>query len=287
MSWRTIIVRENAKLDLSLGQMVIRREDIRRINLDEIAVVIIENTAVSITASLLSELTEKKVKVIFCDKKYNPTAELIPHHGCHDSSIKIKMQIAWTDTAKEQVWTDIIREKIRNQMIHLKALNNPRAELLEQYIGEIQPGDITNREGHAAKVYFNALFGLDFTRNQDCPINAALNYGYSILLSAFNRTVSNAGYLTQLGIFHDNQFNHFNLSCDLMEPFRPIVDREVVKMKPEKLETEEKTRLIDLLNKVVLIDGKQQYLLNAIQIYCKSIFEVLNGTEGAYIKFCL
>ncbi len=285
MSWRTVIIREPAKLDLSLGQMVVRQDKTTRINLDEMATLILESTAVSITACLLSELTERKIKVIFCNAKRNPQAEIIPYYGSYDSSAKIKMQVAWSDIIKELVWTEIVREKIRNQMLHLEDLNNAQAMLLNQYLGEILPGDSTNREGHAAKVYFNALFGLDFTRSRDIPINAALNYGYSLLLSAFNREISAAGYLTQLGIFHDNMFNHFNLASDLMEPFRPIIDREVVKMAPDKLETEEKTRLISLLNSEVTIAGKRQYLQNAIRIYCKSAFDVLNGEEGANLRF--
>lgn len=285
MSWRTVIIREPAKLDLSLGQMVVRQEKTTRINLDEMAMLILESTAVSITACLLSELTERKIKVVFCDAKRNPQAEIVPYYGSHDSSAKIRMQIAWPGIAKEQVWTEIIREKIRNQMLHLKDLHNPQAELLRHYLDELLPGDCSNREGHSAKVYFNALFGMDFTRSRDIPINAALNYGYSLLLSAFNREINAAGYLTQLGIFHDNMFNHFNLASDLMEPFRPIVDREVVKMAPKKLETEEKTRIIALLNTEVTIAGKRQYLQNAIRIYCKSVFDVLNGEEGANIRF--
>ncbi len=105
---------------------------------------------------------------------------------------------------------------------------------------EIELGDKTNREGHAAKVYFNALFGMDFSRSKECAINAALNYGYGILLSCFNREVIANGYITQLGLFHNNMFNQFNLASDLMEPFRILVDRIVVKNKPEKFESERK-----------------------------------------------
>ena len=81
--------------------------------------------------------------------------------------------------------------------------------MLSGYTEQIELADTTNREGHAAKVYFNALFGMEFTRSADIAINAALNYGYSMILSAFNREISANGYLTQLGIFHNNMFNHF------------------------------------------------------------------------------
>ena len=122
-------------------------------------------------------------------------------------------------------------EKIRKQALHLQHWKREEADLLYQYINEIEFGDVTNREGHAAKVYFNALFGMDFTRSAENVTNAALNYGYSLLLSTFNRCVVANGYITQLGLFHDNVFNQFNLACNLMEPFRPLVDLKVKKMK--------------------------------------------------------
>lgn len=157
--------------------------------------------------------------------------------------------------------------------------------LLQEYLGEIEYGDATNREGHAAKVYFNALFGKSFTRTDDLLINAALNYGYSILLSAFNREIVLNGYLTQLGLFHDNMFNQFNLASDLMEPFRVLIDREVIQMQRKEFTHEEKIQLVNVLNNEVMIDGKTQYVNNAIKIYCKSVFDALNENDSALIRF--
>ena len=164
-------------------------------------------------------------------------------------------------------------------------LRKEESELLSLYLKEIDWNDATNREGHAAKVYFNALFGLDFTRTEDNFINAALNYGYSIILSAFTREIVANGYLTQLGIFHDNMFNQFNLASDLMEPFRVLVDREVFSMKLVKFEHEDKMQLVNILNHEVEIDGKIQYVNNAIKIYCKSIFDALNEDDSSLIRF--
>ena len=157
--------------------------------------------------------------------------------------------------------------------------------MLDQYLHEIEFGDRTNREGYAAKVYFNALFGMEFTRNKECAVNAALNYGYGILLSYFNREVVANGYITQLGLFHDNMFNQFNLSSDLMEPFRILVDRLTVDMQPQKFEKEEKMEFIYMLEDEVMIDGKCQYISNAIKIYCKSVFDALNDKDISLLKF--
>ena len=285
MSWRIIVISKRAKLDLQLGYMVVRSEEITKIVLSEISTILIESTAVSLTTSLLAELSKRKIKVIFCDEKRNPSAELMSYYGSHDTSNKIRKQIAWKQSTKEAVWTEIVTEKIRKQKEFLEALGKEESEQLSSYLKEIDWNDVTNREGHAAKVYFNAVFGTDFARTEDNLINAALNYGYSIILSAFTREIVANGYLTQLGIFHDNMFNQFNLASDFMEPFRVLVDREVFGMNLIKFEHEEKMQLVNILNHEVKIDSKIQYVNNAIKIYCKSVFDALNEGDISLIRF--
>jgi CRISPR-associated protein Cas1 len=285
MSWRIVVVSQRAKLDLRLNHLVVRGETTTQIHLGEVSVLIIESTAVSITTALLCELVKRKIKVIFCDEKRNPCSELIPYYGSHDTSSKIRVQIEWEKNIKDIVWTEIVTEKIRKQRDFLVQLKRPEANLLDQYLVEIKHRDETNREGHAAKVYFNALFGLDFSRTTNSPINAALNYGYSIILSVINREIVANGYITQLGLFHDNMFNPFNLGSDLMEPFRPLIDKQVYFMEHEKFEQNEKREVLNVLNKEVIIDGKKQYVNNALKIYCKSVFEALNEKDPSLIKF--
>ncbi len=287
MSWRTVVVTGIAKLDFKMDYLVIRKkEETHKVHLSEIGMLLIESTSVSLTAMLLCELTKHKIKVVFCDEQHNPHSELLSYYGSHDTSAKIRKQIAWTDVEKELVWTEIVTEKIRQQSIHLQeASAYEEAELLEKYITEVEPGDVSNREGHAAKVYFNALFGLEFTRSEDNAINAALNYGYGILLSCFNKEIVANGYMTQIGLFHDNMFNPFNLASDYMEPFRPVIDRIVAGMKIECFDTEEKREILSFLNDEVFIDGKCHYVSNAIKIYCRSVFDALNERDVSLIRF--
>lgn len=285
MSWRTVVISNNAKLDYQMGYMVVRRMDTVKIHLSEMETLIIESTAVSLTVALLSELSKKKIKVIFCDEKRNPSSELISYYGSHDTSAKIRTQINWKDDIKKAVWTEIVTEKIRKQAEHLEALKCSESGMLYGYISDVQFADTTNREGHAAKVYFNALFGLDFTRTEENSINAALNYGYSLLLSAFNRCITSNGYMTQIGLFHDNMFNPFNLASDLMEPFRPIVDRKVKEMNPIKFEHNEKMEVVSILQNEVVINGRSEFVNNAIKIYCKSIFDAINDEDISEIRF--
>lgn len=285
MSWRIIVIAECAKLDYQMGFLVVRKKETTKIHLSEIGVLIVESTAVSLTAALLCELNKQKIKVIFCDEKRNPSSELVPYYGSHDTSAKIRTQITWSEELKSAVWTEIVGEKIRKQAEHLESRGLEESAMLYQYLDEIEFGDTTNREGHAAKVYFNALFGKSFTRSADNSINAALNYGYSIILSCFTREIVANGYITQLGLFHDNMFNQFNLASDLMEPFRPIVDCKVVNLKPEKFEHEEKIAVLNILNDEVFIAGRKETTNNAIKIYCHSVFDALNSNDLSLIKF--
>ncbi|MCI8331921.1 MAG: type II CRISPR-associated endonuclease Cas1 [Clostridiales bacterium] len=286
MSWRTVVITTRCKLDLKMDYMVVRGEDTKRIFLDEIAMLLIENPAVSFTGCLLEALVEKKIRVVFCNEKRSPIAELAPYYGSYDCSRKIKAQIAWSETTKGTVWADIISEKIRKQSDFLKELKKEKeAELIRSYLGQIELYDTTNREGHAAKVYFNAVFGMGFTRSDECLTNAALNYGYGIMLSAFNREITACGYLTQLGIFHSNMFNYYNLSCDLMEPFRILVDRTVKNMELTSFESREKHALWNILNDYVYIGHTKQTVLNAIKLYLRSVFDALNDNDSSEIKF--
>ena len=286
MSWRVVVVSSNAKVDYKLDYLVVRTlEEVRRVHLSEVGVLVLESTAISITAYLLCELTRRKIKVIVCDHQRNPCAELVPVNGSHNSSVKIRRQLQWREEICQQVWTEIVREKLRRQRDHLLSRQLPQAELLTVYLSQLQWNDSSNREGHAAKVYFNALFGPEFTRSGLSPINAALNYGYSLILSAINREISAAGYLNQLGICHQNTFNPFNLACDFIEPLRPLVDHIVKSLQPEKLEREEKLVLLGLLNRDVSYDGKKQSLLYAIRLYCTALFRALESGDPTEIKW--
>lgn len=285
MSWRTVVISSRCKLDFKMGYMVVRGDEVRRIFMDEIAVVMVENPAVSMTGYLLSELMERKIKVIFCDTKRIPQGELVQYYGCHDTSRKVRAQIEWTALIKGAVWGEIIGMKIQKQADFLLETGHIHEhELLQSYIGQLEFQDATNREGHAAKVYFNAIFGMDFARPDETPINAALNYGYSILMAAFTREITSNGYITQLGLHHDNVFNRFNLASDIMEPFRVLIDRAVYNALPVGFDKAAKRELLDVLNEYVYIGKERQTVLNAIGVYTKSVFDALNTQDVSRIK---
>lgn len=277
MSFRTLIVKNRCKLEYSLNYLVYRGEKEIRINLNEITTIIIQCQQVAITSSLLSQLMEHKIRLIFCDDCHNPQGELVPYHSCYNSYEKIMEQMQIQQDSKDILWKRIIEQKIINQAENLKYKNLDSAEKLFQYAKEVEEGDSTNREGHAAKVYFNALFGTQFSRGLECETNAFLNYGYSILLSAINREIKNCGYLTELGIHHIGKNNPFNLSCDFIEPLRPLVDFYVIS---GKLNCDNfKQELVSLLSLRVRFAEKSMILENALHLYILSLMNFLISGE--------
>ena len=287
MTWRVVVIDSRAKLELKLSHLVVRQDGnkVRKIYLKDISHIIVNTTEASITFALLNEIVKNKIKLIFCDEKRNPSAEVAPFYSSYNTSEKIRMQMKWDEYIKGEVWRLIVKKKIKNQMFLLKNNKKDEYKLLENYITEVEFNDQTNREGHAAKVFFNALYGVDFSRSDDCNTNAALNYGYSILLSSINRQVVSNGYITQIGIFHDNMFNQFNLSSDLIEPWRIYVDSYVYNHMDEPFDKEQKFELIDILNNYVRIDNKSTRINQALDIYTRSVFDALNNRDVSLLRF--
>ncbi|MDY4066749.1 type II CRISPR-associated endonuclease Cas1 [Bullifex sp.] len=289
MGWRTVVISSRVKLELKLNYLVIRGEVEKKIFLDEIDVLMIENTSVSLTCSLLHALLERKINVIFCDNKRLPYASLVSLYGSYDASDMMRKQIAWSEYNKKLIWTEIVKEKILNQSGLLAHYGfDESSKKLINYTEEIHFGDETNREGHAAKVYFNTLFGNAFSRGQETKINAGLNYGYQIILSCVARDIVSNGFLTSLGIFHSNTFNYFNLASDLMEPFRPIVDQFVLQMplgEENELTSEDKQFILKMLETTVYIDNSKRNLLDAIMIYTRCALDAICNGDVSDLRF--
>lgn len=287
MTWRTVVISKRSKLFFKMGHMVIRdfENKITKIYLKDISHVILTTTEISITVALMNEFQKQKIKLIISDEKGNPSAELTPLYNSFNSTEKIKAQIKWKKTTKQSLWQLIIKEKIKKQMYHLKTKGLDEYKLLESYIDQVKLNDKTNREAHAAKVYFNALFGKNFSRNDNSSLNACLNYGYAIILSTINRTLVSMGYLTQLGIFHDNMFNQFNLSSDIIEVWRILIDMEVCNMDYNVFDSCKKIDLISTLNQKIKFDGKTYFVNQAIYLYCKSIIDALNENDISLVRF--
>lgn len=284
MGFRTVVVNSRSKLEHRLNFLIIRSETEKRIYINEINTLIVQSTAVSLTASLLSELVKNNVKVVFCDEKCNPTAELMPYYGAHNTSKRIKKQTQWLKETKDKVWKTLIVKKILSQseLLEKKGFSS-EAKMLKDYAENVTDGDVTNREGHSAKVYFNAVLPERSTRRSADFINGCLNYGYAVLLSAVNREIVSSGYITQIGIWHDNEFNDFNLGSDLIEPLRTIADETALSI-ADGDETF-KRKMANILNYETVFDGKKTTLDIALRQYVKSVLCALNENDPSVITF--
>ena len=249
MSFRTVVITNKSKLNYKNRFLVVKKDlEEQYIHLSEIDTLIIDSISVSISSYLLKELSDYKINIIFCDEKHNPYGELTSFYSSYNSSKTIANQMKWNKKETDILWKQIVINKLKNQAYLLRKIKSPNYKLLESYILEVKEGDKTNREGHAAKVYFNSLFGKKFTRNALDNINSALNYGYAVLLSTINKEIIANGYITQIGIHHKNEYNDFNLTCDLMEVFRPIIDSFVYFNQERIFDTNYKLDLINIFN---------------------------------------
>jgi CRISPR-associated endonuclease Cas1 subtype II len=274
MGFRTLVIKNRAKIETRLGYLLVRGEEEKWYNIGEIDTLIVESTACAVTAQALLELSNSKTNIVFCDKKHLPYGQLTLFNANANTSGNIKTQMNWDRADKEYLWQNIVYQKIYWQMMVLKKYGETEtAELLSKYLSEIEPNDVTNREGHSAKVYFNALFGQDFSRRSGGFINGALNYAYAVLMSEIARHITAYGYINSIGIWHNNQFNAYNLACDFMEIFRPLADDFVISNCKE--ETTFKTEASKLLLMKVKIKGQEFYLDSACDIFVRNCFRFL------------
>ncbi len=278
--FRTVLIKKASKLQCLQGYLVIYDGDEeKKVFLKDISLLLIEARNSLITIPLLVQLVKNNITVIFCDEKHNPTGTILGLNNNYNNSGNIFKQIDWKKETKSILWTEIIKAKINMQLNVLKMFNKAKQELLKDYLLNIELGDKTNREGLAAKVYFNSLFGLDFNRKEQSIINDLLNYGYSIILSCFNREIVQAGYLTQLGIFHKGKTNPFNLSYDFLEPFRPVIDiianANINKENPIK-------EMRKILTKKIIVNKEERFIDDAIRVYVTTLIRILNEDK---VKF--
>ena len=286
MGWRTVVVNTHSKLSYKNNHLIFK--DASRtelIHLSEVDILLLEATDIVLSTMLIKRLVDENILVIFCDDKRLPTAYLMPYYGRHDSSLQLSRQIAWDEEAKAQIWTTIIAQKILNQAFYLGSCGflEKSQSVIDLYHG-LDLFDPSNREGHAARIYFNTLFGNDFSREQDSDINAALDYGYTLILSMFAREIVLSGCMTQFGLKHANQFNQFNLASDIMEPFRPIIDRIVYENRNSSF-VKIKRELFTIFSDTFHYNGKYMYLSNIVSDYTKKVIQALNQPEKGVPEF--
>lgn len=225
---RALVFSSPMILSLKNQQLVVAYKDSpdekRTIPIEDVGVVLLENQQTSITLPLLNALAESGVQVVICNSKGMPSAMIQSMNSNNLQGETLRNQIACGEVLKKQLWKQVVEAKIKNQASLLNSVGED-GNVLKPFYSNVRSGDVDNREGIAARIYFQRLFGDSFVRNRDeSGINAMLNYGYSILRAATCRAIISSGLMPAIGIYHHNRSNAYPLADDLMEPFRPFVD---------------------------------------------------------------
>lgn len=278
--WKSIVINCNAGLRKSNDNLlIIMGESSQIIPINHINTLIIESEQVTITSALMLHLIENNIKVIFCDKKHNPCFETIPYHSNTYTPTRLIEQIEWDNELKEDTWCNILRTKIRNQALLLSQLGFSEYIQLLEFADQLNMENSVELEARAAKIYFHHLFGHNFNRRTSSNINEALNYGYSIILSNINRIIIAYGYNTCLGLNHHNMKNHFNFSCDIIEPFRPFIDKIVFENIGSVFDKNYKRKLISVTSEEVIYNDSLIKIENALELFVLAILKIMNGEK--------
>lgn len=249
--------------------------------IEDIGFVVIENPEVTISIPVLNELADNNVSVVFCDKKKMPKTMLMTLEGNTTQQESYKYQMEASAPAKKNVWKQLVESKIRNQAELLNKVGR-NGDVLKQYYMNVRSGDTDNREGAAAREYWNRLFGDGFRREREgSPPNNLLNYGYTILRAAVARALIGSGLYPAFGVFHRNRYNAFPLADDVMEPYRPFVDEIVYRLYYDggisELDNQSKGKLLRVLFSDVKMGKVTRPLENALSLTTASLLKIFKG----------
>ena len=269
MGWRVVYIEESDYLSTYLDSLKVKREDKKTtIPFSDIHSLIIDNYKSVLSTQLINRCTEYNINVVICGIDHMPQSLIYPVSGQNRAPNVLKKQITWDNEIKQVLHRLIVEGKIENQIQVLIANNKDQytIDYLTRFKSEVLLGDRTNREGLSAKMYFRSLFGNDFIRFDNDGINHSLNYGYSILRSQISKVLISKGLNTSLGLFHRSAENYFNLSDDVIEVFRPIVDDYVYNniSKDDVLTREYRINLVKLTTKKMKYRNENHTFFNVV-----------------------
>lgn len=286
MAYKNIFIGTERKIRVAQNQLFI---DEASIPLEDINSVMIENRQCSVSSYALSEFSKFGIATYVCDEKHLPAGVLVPINRHSRYLEHINLQLDASKPLLKRIWQTIVVGKIANQALCLQYAGKDNSDRLQLMASRVQSGDKLNTEARAAALYFRSLFGEDFVRREDSLINAALNYGYSIIRGNIARSTTSYGFEPCLGINHSSNLNQFNLVDDFIECYRPLVDLFVFTnftaghtedMKGE-LSPDMKKQLFSLLNYDVSINGGLYTVASSINLLISSYLRSLTKKENA------
>ncbi len=282
---RTLFISNPYHLSLRNSQLVVSEKSglpLKTAPVEDIGFVVIDNPQISFTVKLVEELNANNVAVVFCDSKHLPSSMLLSLDANHIQNELFRAQITASEPLKKNLWKQTVEAKIKNQALLLEKTGNNGSKL-RAIAKSVKSNDSDNREGFAARIYWNMLFGKEFIRDRyGNPPNMYLNYGYTILRSAVVRAIAGSGLLATLGIHHRNRYNAFCLADDVMEPYRPWVDEITLKIWEKHrnetvLNKTHKAELLQLMTADVRIGEHKRPLMLALSQTTSSLARCFTG----------
>lgn len=293
---RTLYFGNPAYLSLKMKQMVVRvggyseqeaeeMNAVRTVPIEDIGVVVLDNKQITVTQGLMEALLENNCAVITCDSSHLPVGLFLPLCGNSIQNEKFRSQIDASLPLQKQLWQQTVSAKIANQSAVLDYATNDVHQNMKIWSEEVRSGDVTNLEGRAAAYYWKNIFAAHvdhFVRGrEEAEPNNLLNYGYAILRAVIARALVCTGLLPTLGIHHHNRYNAYCLADDIMEPYRPYVDRVVYEIicssKDWSLSIENKTKLLSIPVIEVNINGNRSPLMVAATTTAASLAKCFDG----------
>lgn len=294
MAWRGLHISNPARLTHRSRQLVVDLENDAAGNrgesltfpIEDIAWIILDTPQVSISGSLLSALVENGVAMVVPDGKHHPAGMLMSFHQHHAQAAIGHAQIAMTEPLKKRLWQKLVRAKIENQAAVLRSIGSEHAIALSSMAGRVGSGDPGNLEAQAARAYWPRLFE-GFRRHEEDRRNGLLNYGYAVVRAALARACAAAGLLPAFGIHHRSRTNPFNLVDDLIEPFRPVVDRmariRATSEQRDELNIEDRRHMAGILSETVSIGEERITILAATEAVAESLIRAIDGNNAALL----
>lgn len=287
------MIRNPARLSLQRRQLLIGTDDgDATLPLEDLNALLLESPRVTLTSSLLAACQEHDVCVITCDAAHMPNGVLLPFQPHSRQGKVARIQLSWSEPLRKRLWQRVVQTKITNQADCLARTGSEEAgHRLRILAGQVTSGDVGNLEAQAARAYWPHLFGPDFRRSGNDSINAALNYGYAVVRAFVARSQVAHGLIPTFGLHHDNELNAFNLTDDMMEVFRPLVDetvkdlhqRGLVSPETPDLTADVRQELANSGNTRCLIEGKIQTLSTACDRLAAGLVAAIEARSPAVL----
>lgn len=291
MAFRTLTIDSSAEVHVSSGQLTVRRafdEKPLHVDLDDLACIVLANLDITLSTGAINMIAQHGITILGVGRNYMPTSILLPFARNSRYSQIVDSQLGMSLPFKKQLWKRLVKQKIANQAEVLAIAGRPGYEQLVELARSVRSGDLDNREAVAARFYFPRLKD-GYQRDEVSPTSSILNYGYAVVRSTLARAVVSHGFITSVGLHHDNGRNEFNLVDDLIEPFRPIIDLQMLAIDlegedPESLSRATRREMTSVLRNACLIEGRKTSCLIAVEEVVLGLMRAIENRDPKLLE---